>query len=564
MQEPGSNLSDVSLTSHLQDMDSPVRRFMLAHFPDAPLARKALAVLPTSSVLLVESARLPAPPLPRTWYAPDAVELPSAAGYPWPTVGTAFDFRLRFCLGASPVTARVAESGARQLVEHWRFDGTLPAAFDELRDRFDGLVRRDASWARAPSSETRRDLAKLSYVLALYEQCYRAPFLDSWPVVSAGPTATFDELAAFGSDAALDDIDAMAQLFIATQPELLAATSIVLNPFFGEASSQLGGADADLILDGRLIDIKTKKKAEIARVDLWQLLGYALADVDDVYGIEEVGLYFSRHGVQVAWSLDALMEFMAGVPHDRIEVRHQFRAMLDALRPPRHTAVEWFVADDGEVRDAAGRPTRGTALLSPERAAARRDLQERRSKVAHALVFRPPVSGRGKWHVAFSDNQYVRPPDDGRELSVRPSCGSNKVALDRTAKPLRLVVGAHRSEYAAQCCGRCLVYSAFWFTSLRNRRVPIVAPRERWCFSEPQNPRQKWHVKRSDFYVRERSSSSVCGSYGEFMRGGATIPAAQARPDDPRFCAYCLRIVSEGAPRWMLDAAAGRSVANTS
>jgi hypothetical protein len=76
---------------------------------------------------------------------------------------------------------------------------------------------------------------------------------------------------------------------------------IVLNPTFGESSVYIGGADADVIIDGTLIDIKTTKKAEFSKEYLRQLLGYYLLNKRELYPykINKLGIYFSRYGVLV-------------------------------------------------------------------------------------------------------------------------------------------------------------------------------------------------------------------------------------------------------------------------
>ncbi|HUZ10705.1 MAG TPA: hypothetical protein VMU76_11130 [Acidimicrobiales bacterium] len=143
----------------------------------------------------------------------------------------------------------------------------------------------------------------MSYALALYEQCFRAPIADTWPLLQLGKRASLKKLFASFRDDALDDLAELIDLFVETQPDLLAAKELVFNPTF-DASLLLGGADGDLIADGRLLDIKTKLGAEIAKTDFWQLLGYALGDFRDAHGITEVGFYFSRQGVQVTWDID--------------------------------------------------------------------------------------------------------------------------------------------------------------------------------------------------------------------------------------------------------------------
>lgn len=63
------------------------------------------------------------------------------------------------------------------------------------------------------------------------------------------------------------------------------ATDLHIGPTFAQ-SGPLGGADADLIYDGTLLDLKSTSTARVlGRIELWQLLGYLFADTDDAYCI---------------------------------------------------------------------------------------------------------------------------------------------------------------------------------------------------------------------------------------------------------------------------------------
>ena len=76
-------------------------------------------------------------------------------------------------------------------------------------------------------------------------------------------------------------------------------TRAFLNPTFGEGSHLVSGADADLIIDKTLIDIKTTKSISFTQDMYNQLLGYyALSTFKDKLGeITNLGIYFSRYGV---------------------------------------------------------------------------------------------------------------------------------------------------------------------------------------------------------------------------------------------------------------------------
>lgn len=75
-----------------------------------------------------------------------------------------------------------------------------------------------------------------------------------------------------------------------------------LNPIFGDASLLVGGADADMIIDDTLIDIKTTKNLKFERDHYNQLIGYyilsKIGHIDGMKGkIKKIGIYFSRHGI---------------------------------------------------------------------------------------------------------------------------------------------------------------------------------------------------------------------------------------------------------------------------
>lgn len=78
---------------------------------------------------------------------------------------------------------------------------------------------------------------------------------------------------------------------------------VLLNPDFGPGSLLVKGADADLILNDCLIDIKTMKKLTFERKHLTQLLGYYTLSVierrfdPDIEPINQLGIYFARHAL---------------------------------------------------------------------------------------------------------------------------------------------------------------------------------------------------------------------------------------------------------------------------
>ena len=99
----------------------------------------------------------------------------------------------------------------------------------------------------------------------------------------------------------------------------------VLNPTFA-GSAYVGGADADLILDRRLIEIKTTVETRLDHGWLLQLLGYVLLDWDDEYKIDGIGVLYARQAALARWRLDDVLREiggggMAALPRLRREFR---------------------------------------------------------------------------------------------------------------------------------------------------------------------------------------------------------------------------------------------------
>jgi hypothetical protein len=104
-------------------------------------------------------------------------------------------------------------------------------------------------------------------------------------------------------DADPEDVEELIDLLaVVPWDDLLHDKVLLLNPTFGESSSLVGGADADLIQGDTLIDFKTIKTAEVKPEYLNQLLGYLLLDrnqrrTDQTFPeIKRLALYFTRHG----------------------------------------------------------------------------------------------------------------------------------------------------------------------------------------------------------------------------------------------------------------------------
>ncbi len=109
-----------------------------------------------------------------------------------------------------------------------------------------------------------------------------------------------------------EDVDDLWKLISLVDPQFFKASRLcLLNPTFGEASRLVSGADADLVIDDQIIDIKTTKNLGLKRDHFNQLIGYyILHEIAGVGGlipkpeIKKVGIYFSRFGYLHTIDLD--------------------------------------------------------------------------------------------------------------------------------------------------------------------------------------------------------------------------------------------------------------------
>jgi hypothetical protein len=342
-------------------------------------------------------------------------------GYPWSSVGTALDYRIRFFYRPPAIGELVAHRGAQRLAGVWGQDDNLPVAFEQLNLALsEALPSGTDLWtAGTPITESR--LARLCFVLALYESCARAEPQTRWPIAQLGPRATLADVEKLCPDAATDDLVALADLYRNCPDPVLRDEPVVLNPTFF-ASHTVGGADGDLILGSTLIDIKTTIKGRPDRSSLWQLAGYALCDDINQYDITHVGLYFARFGRLVRWELSALLEALATRPIDMIDLRQAFG--------------ELSAADDAG-RALPVRPKR----LTPY-------------GVVRTADFYPTRSKRGNWHLPYSETPGCTPPP-GIALTTTPACGS-KAVLDPSGSTIRPLQGRRFSAADPRLCRKCL------------------------------------------------------------------------------------------------------------
>lgn len=268
------------------------------------------------------------------WRAAGPVTLRSPAPPAWASlVGTALDYRIRFAF-ASPDPGRLVAAAGAHLLAAGGVRGRRSSAaggagpYGALSS---ALVALAAGRSRIPIGDRRdRELAGFCAALALFEQVYRSRRRTAGPLAALGGGAGLDELLELVPSPVVDDVVTLADAFGATQQSLLARPA-VCNPVFS-ASVAVGGADGDLVVDDLLVDIKSSASMSLERVDVWQLVGYALLDADGHFGIRRVGFYVARRPALIVWDLDKLVCELAGESVTVVELRAELLAVLAESR----------------------------------------------------------------------------------------------------------------------------------------------------------------------------------------------------------------------------------------
>ncbi|WP_256107791.1 UvrD-helicase domain-containing protein [Streptomyces sp. ODS05-4] len=287
----GVEMAALSLTGQLEYARSPLSTFMARHLPHV--------------------RRVVDQYLKRVRDLPPAVQPMDERRPHYAALGRTIDYRLRLALGHGPgdaVAAGVALIGSAVPL--------TGAPSSPVRQALATAGQQLLARLQAHREGSRRlgegELTRLSHVAGFFEALYRqGTFARTRNLLAQADAATLldDLLAAVPAYVIADIAEQMALAEHAFAPALrLPPEQRVCGPTFA-GSTDLGGADADFILGGLLIDCKaTTRPFALKPPALYQLAGYLLLDYDDAYAIDRVGLYLARHGTLVAWSVPDFLD----------------------------------------------------------------------------------------------------------------------------------------------------------------------------------------------------------------------------------------------------------------
>lgn len=214
-------------------------------------------------------------------------------------IGTAFDYLLRFYLEhkyPKAITRRWVAEKAFALVilfpekskETIYFEGK-PLKVNDVCDKVAGQLdaARQNHETFLKTGKFTDKLFRSALLLSQLDVIFRADYFDP-------------NFGIYNSED-IKDLKALTKLI--NDKHFVAKKKCYFNPTFGEGSMLVGGADADLILDDLLIDIKATKDLKLDREYINQLIGYYVLSLiggvstnTKARPIKRVGVYFARHG----------------------------------------------------------------------------------------------------------------------------------------------------------------------------------------------------------------------------------------------------------------------------
>ncbi len=312
----------MSLTSQLSNFNSVVRRFMHTHFPNVTKMVRAInkephyirPILPPEGVEFQDGGYALSKNPRRYW------------AYVLGDIGTALDYRIRFNFPEMNIKETIAyrdslsrENRVKSRAHRkyrFRFIGT--DFFNEVEE-FLARTRPDRG-SLIPEDED--VLCRYCYTMGLIDYGYRnsSPHQNmEWFDIDV------NELISRPAQWISDDIAAQNTLFRKSKRDWLSKPA-TLNPTF-TGGVDVGGADADLIVDGCLIDLKSSQKNLTGR-HLYQLIGYCLLDYEDEHGIDSLAIYRTRYGVTHCWAVEEMLALSMDFPQPLNELRAKFRKVF--------------------------------------------------------------------------------------------------------------------------------------------------------------------------------------------------------------------------------------------
>lgn len=354
----------MTLMSELRDAGSPIRAYLDGVSPVLAATRgsSSTARQTASALGLVDLASKP-------------LLVPAGAAVDGALSGTSFDIRARIELGGFDPAESTSASGVLALpalalmVENGEHRA---AVLTEAFSVGEELLKQPVDGS---------DLVRASILFAYCEQVYRGGADALSGAVGTACDGVEDGLGLARAipQPAVDDIEGLLE---ANRPQIdswsdriAAGTRFEPNPGFSGARL-LGGADGDWMIGDTLIDCKVYAGLSVVKLRdfLRQLLGYVMLDLEDAWGIREVGVWLPRQQQLKTWSLDRLLGgdpdellpklregFIGATARNQIAVhvpiseRRKHQLLAENSHTPHAMLMALAEVDDKDLRFRVGR-----------------------------------------------------------------------------------------------------------------------------------------------------------------------------------------------------------------
>lgn len=292
----------MTLTSYLGSKNNPVRIFLHERFPNTRILIKEIRGVGNSAKTI----------------RPETV-------VPWSLLGTAIDFRIRGYY--APIMFHGFPSSELQLL--WG-EEEFEVFYMDLSQQLQSRAAEGHSVGARLERNEEEWLCRFCILLAMFDHIFRSgvtpPELKLIDVKATTPTALLADV----PQEWVDDLCQMSWTFCDASADLW-HHPVTLNPIF-DGSTDVGGADADMILDNCLLEIKAAVSFKVSRPEwIYQLLGYTLLDYSDKHQINSLGFYLARQGAYIRWPLDAFITTLAGQKMPPVaELRAEFKRIAES------------------------------------------------------------------------------------------------------------------------------------------------------------------------------------------------------------------------------------------
>lgn len=214
-------------------------------------------------------------------------------------IGTAFDYLLRFHL---------QYHNQDSITKMWVAEKSCQLMKDRVSDDIYSKAKNQLDFAKASYQQF---LTSGVLTDELLESTIMLAHLDIY--FRAGENEYLKSVEIESSD--IQDLKNLISIVDFNQFE--AKSHCILNPSFNGASILVGGADADIVIDNKLIDIKTTKYLSVKRDWFNQVIGYYVLGLMGGIGkqnldgsaIDKIGFYFSRHGILHLYDVKDVVDF---------------------------------------------------------------------------------------------------------------------------------------------------------------------------------------------------------------------------------------------------------------